>query len=391
MDGDLAISDQARAVRARLGQSVDGLTLESVLHVGASTAHYLAHDAEGAPHVVQILLQHLAGEPAAREAIARAGRTGLRLRHPARVPLLGMGLLSPDDDADGVPYLVYAFAAGEPLDVRLERDGALELDTALRVAETALSVVVRAHRRGFVHGPLDLSKLLVSDGDPLARDTVQVLDCGATAWKPLPSATRVSKPDFWSEPRLDRQTRADLTAVGLVLYSLLAGERVALVTPRRDRVVQAVEQACDTHPFGARVERLLGRYLLRLLDVAGVPFAHAEAARAELDRIRALLAFADALAETTVVPEIGLPESGPLESALSESAESTRSGLVSSAARSGTRPASSDRGALAPLESGEHPVLSFSDVPPPGSLSPQSLVRGRSLELVLDDLAEGVG
>lgn len=362
MEGDLAISDQARAVRARLGQVVDGLTLESVLHVGASTAHYLAHDEHGTTHVVQILLQHLAAEPAACEALARAGRVGLRLRHPARVPLLGMGRLCPtaasdDGDEDGVPYLVHAFAPGEPLDVRLERDGALELDTALRVAETALAVVVRAHRRGFVHGRLDLSKLLVSDGDPLASDTVQVLDCGATPWKPLPSATRVSKPDFWSEPRLDRYTRTDLTAVGLVLYSLLAGERVAMVTPRRDRVVQAVEQACDTHPFGARVERLLGRYLLRLLDVAGVPFAHAEQARAELDRIRALLAFADALAETTAMPGMDHASSPPVSAP-----------------------------ALAPLESGEHPVLSV----PPVSLV-RSKGRSGALELVLDDLAEGVG
>ncbi|MBL8719675.1 MAG: hypothetical protein JNL79_27045 [Myxococcales bacterium] len=340
---------------------MDGLTLESVLHVGASTAHYLAHDEHGVPHVVQILLHHLAAEPAAREALTRAGRVGLRLRHPARVPLLGMGRLE-DGEEDGVPYLVHAFAPGEPLDVRLERDGPLELDTALRVAETALSVVVRAHRRGFVHGPLDLSKILVSDGDPLASDTVQVLECGATPWTPLPSATRVTKPDFWSEPRLDRHTRSDLTAVGLVLYSLLAGERVAMVTPRRDRVVQAVEQACDTHPFGARVERLLGRYLLRLLDVAGVPFAHAEQARAELDRIRALLAFADALAETTAHSTSSPPVSAP---------------------------------ALAPLESGEHAILS--DVP---SVPPISLVRskgravaagGGALELVLDDLAEGVG
>jgi len=354
MEGDLAISDQARAVRARLGQVVDGLTLESVLHVGASTAHYLAHDEHGVPHVVQILLHHLAAEPAAQEALARAGRVGLRLRHPARVPLLGMGRLE-DGEEDGAPYLVHAFAPGEPLDVRLERDGALELDTALRVAETALSVVVRAHRRGFVHGRLDLSKILVSDGDPLASDTVQVLECGATPWTPLPSAMRVSKPDFWSEPRLDRHTRTDLTAVGLVLYSLLAGERVAMVTPRRDRVVQAVEQACDTHPFGARVERLLGRYLLRLLDVAGVPFAHAEQARAELDRIRALLAFADALAETTAMPGLDGTSSPPVSSP-----------------------------ALAPLESGEHPIL---------SVPPASLVRTRpgALELVLDDLAEGVG
>lgn len=374
MEGDLAISEQARAVRARLGHVVEGLLLQSVLHVGAATAHYLAVEAGdgaladgaladgvgGGPYVVEILLGSLTRDASARDALLRAGRAGLRLRHPARVPLVGMGVTSFADEAGEVPYLVHAFAPGTPLDVLLDQDGPFDLDSALRIADAALSVVAHAHRRGFVHGRVELSKILFTDAPQtgLSDSAVTVLDCGATPCPPPGRALASSDLD----PRLTAETRKDLVAVGLVLYATLAGERVALVTPRRDRIVQAVEQACDTHPFGARVERLLGRFLLRLLGVAGVPFQTAAEAWTELDHIRTLLAFADGLVES-LAWELPEPVSGT----------DLRGGDL----RGGGA-------ALASLESGEHPVIS---VPPTSFVRP----RPGALQLVLDDLDESVG
>lgn len=371
MDGDLAISQQARAVRARLGQVVDGLSLTSVLHVGPATAHYLAKDLGDAEVVVEILLDSLAHDTAARDALVRAGRAGLRLRHPARVALLGMGLApSPTSDAEPeVPYLAHAFAHGTPLDVLLEQDGPLDLDSALRVADVVLSVVTHAHRRGFVHGPVELSKILFADTPRVGIEdgAVTVLDCGAV------SAGVVRRPFADIDPRLTPETRKDLVAVGLVLYATLAGERVALVTPRRDRIVQAVEYACDTHPFGARVERLLGRYLLRLLGVAGVPFQSASEAWTELDRVRTLLAFADGLVESLSWP-VWEPDDGSAAEAPEPSARVARTAA-----------------GLANIESGEHPVIT---VPPDSFVRPRAptpRTTGGALELVLDDLEEHAG
>jgi hypothetical protein len=226
-----------------------------------------------------------------------------------------------------------------------------------------LCVVAHAHRRGFVHGPVELSKILFADAPQvgLADSAVTVLDCGAA---PVAGGRR---PFTDLDPRLTPETRKDLVAVGLVLYATLAGERVALVTPRRDRIVQAVEQACDTHPFGARVERLLGRFLLRLLGVAGVPFQSAAEAWTELDRVRTLLAFADGLVESLAWP---LPEIAEEREAPESSARAPRSA------------------GLANIESGEHPVIT---VPPDSFVRPRPAPTRGALELVLDDLEEGVG
>jgi serine/threonine protein kinase len=183
-----------------LGARIDRYTLEEVLSVGAHTTVYLARGDDGETVVVRMLHPILEHDALARAAVLREAWMGSQLFHPARVRTMTAGHYD-----RGVLYLVQEYVAGVPLDVLLLRDGPLPLDTAIRALCTVLDVMMSCHTRGFAHGQVTASKIIV---EPTGG--VRVLDCGgAQTTAPMVLEARVAR---------------DLFSCGLLLATLLSGE-----------------------------------------------------------------------------------------------------------------------------------------------------------------------
>ena len=139
-------------------------------------------------------------------------------------------------DADGKPtavYFVMELLEGETLTARIAK-GALPVKTVLHVARQLVSALAAAHRLGVVHRDVKSDNIfLVKRGsDP---DYVKVLDFGvAKLTQVTPDAPTVStmdgaiigtptsmSPEQASGQPVDR--RADVYAVGVILYQLLSG------------------------------------------------------------------------------------------------------------------------------------------------------------------------
>jgi hypothetical protein len=154
-----------------------------------------------------------------REAIVLGG-----LDHPAIVRYVDHGHTRGDN------YLVMEWIAGETLAERLAqaRLGAADsVRMALRVAE-ALDY---AHGRGIVHRDIKPSNLMFTEDDP---GSVKVIDFGVA--RQLEEARRltatgalVGTPGYMAPEQVQPQRgvdgRADLFALGCVLYECLAGSR----------------------------------------------------------------------------------------------------------------------------------------------------------------------
>lgn len=148
--------------------------------------------------------------------------------HPHIVEVFDMGRLE-----DGAPFLVMERLDGETLTARLRRDRRLSLALAVSVARQTVSALVATHARSILHRDLKPDNLfLVERGEVLPR--VKVLDYGVSKAMTSVGDPRLTRagfvmgtpaymaPEQWMGRR-DIDHRADLFAVGVMLYEMLTG------------------------------------------------------------------------------------------------------------------------------------------------------------------------
>jgi eukaryotic-like serine/threonine-protein kinase len=163
-----------------------------------------------------------ASRPGLAARIASEGRLLALVRHENLVDVLDLGLLS----SDGRPYLVLELLEGHDLRAERDRMGVLSVPAALGVAAQILRGLAAIHHNGIVHRDIKLENLFLC-GDGRAK----ILDLGAA--EPVSgreregargaslATPRTMAPEQFAGKPVDG--RADLYALGLVLYELVAG------------------------------------------------------------------------------------------------------------------------------------------------------------------------
>src|SRR5439155_4879668 len=84
-------------------------------------------------------------------------RSAQEVTHERLVPILDAG------DVDGRPYLAVAYVAGETLEQRVQRDGALPLEDVLRLADDVSAGLDALHERGLVHRDIKTSNIMLAE------------------------------------------------------------------------------------------------------------------------------------------------------------------------------------------------------------------------------------
>ncbi len=140
---------------------------------------------------------------------------------------------------DGSPYMVMEFLEGRSLANVLD-DGPLPVDQAIDCILQACEALAEAHALGIVHRDLKPANLFLARR-PGGAMILKLLDFGiskmpdtlqGSSWnrKKLTSATdKFGTPDYMSPEQLNAtasvDARADIWALGVVLYELLTGKR----------------------------------------------------------------------------------------------------------------------------------------------------------------------
>jgi serine/threonine-protein kinase len=176
-------------------------------------------------------------EPSERARFEREIALTARLRHPSVIDVLDAGVTR-----DGCLYYTMPFVAGETLHERIARGGPLPVCESLRIARALADALHHAHRRGIVHRDVKPANVLLAppDGDARQAESRPVLidfgiactfdDSAADAGVERITATGllVGTPAYMSpEQSAGEQAvdgRADVYALGCVLYEMLTGE-----------------------------------------------------------------------------------------------------------------------------------------------------------------------
>jgi len=195
--------------------------LEDLLGRGGMASVYRGVDEElGRPVAVKLLAEHFAGDNEIRRRFLREARIAGALNHPNIVSVYDIG------ERDGCPFIVMELVEGESLADLLARDGPLEPGRAVELALQACAGLEHAHRAGLVHRDVKPANLLIRrDG------TLKVADFGiarvAAAATTLTQAGAILGTASYLAPEQaeggEVTARADVYALGAVLYELLAG------------------------------------------------------------------------------------------------------------------------------------------------------------------------
>jgi serine/threonine protein kinase len=232
---------------------------------------------------IKVLARQLALSAPARDRFLREARAAAAISHENVVRLHAI------EDQGRHPYLVMDYVAGTSLQQRLDHGGPIALGEVLQIGEQIAAGLAAAHARGVVHRDVKPANVLL-EGEPgasaaggrvkltdfgLAREGESGLtEVGAAAGTPLYMAPEQARGEAVDH-------RADLFALGAVLYRLCAGRPPF----EAGNALALLRRICEEEPTPIRainpaVPLWLAELITRLLakDPAGRPQSAGEVA-----------------------------------------------------------------------------------------------------------------
>lgn len=244
---------------------------------------------------IKVLAPQLATSGVARKRFLREAKAAAAVTHDHIVTIHAV------DEANGLPYLVMQYIAGQSLQDRIDKDGPLELGEILRIGMQTAAGLAAAHGQGIVHRDIKPANILLEEGVQrvkitdfgLARamDDASLTQSGFVAGSPLFMAPEQARGEA-----LD--PRADLFSLGSVLYTMCTGRppfrasstlavlrRVSEDAPRPIRetnpevpdwlaaVVDKLhaKDPAERYQSAAEVVEVLGKRLAQIQNAAWVP------------------------------------------------------------------------------------------------------------------------
>jgi uncharacterized RDD family membrane protein YckC len=239
--GTAVVREHPENIDPLIGRTVGHFRIDSILGRGGMGAVYRAWDTSlERPVALKTLLFD---SPNARARFLREARAQAKLRHPHVVPIHFVG------EEGGLTYLVMDLVEGETLSAILRREHRLPEARALDIVLAVAAALEAAHAYGLIHRDIKPSNILVEPGGRvlladfgLAKEMHAVADDASPDSPESPrSAARgagrsadlthagaiVGTPTYLAPEQATGAPvdhRADIYALGITLYEVLAGE-----------------------------------------------------------------------------------------------------------------------------------------------------------------------
>lgn len=196
---------------------------------GMGVVYLAEHRLLGGQVALKFLAADLSRNPQFVKRFRNEARVAYQLRHPNIIEVADL-----DQDEDGSLFIAMEYVAGPNLRSALrEAKGPLPVARALRIARGVAAGLTAAHARGAVHRDIKPENIMLGTG-PDGGEQAKVLDFGIAAM--ADGVTNLSRthgvlltyeyasPEQWrGTPAAELDGRADLYALGGVLYEMLSG------------------------------------------------------------------------------------------------------------------------------------------------------------------------
>ncbi len=208
----------------------DRYELLRTLGMGGMGEVYLGrHIGVGRNVAVKILRSVFTKDEQIVKRFYREAQAAAAVKHKNIVDILDVGVSDLDD-----PYIVMEYLEGESLGELLTRVGPIDLGAACAVMEPTLEALQAAHDAGVVHRDLKPDNIFIvrtKKGPP----EIKLIDFGISKFTTADKETRLTAdgsllgtPSYMSPEQSrglrDIDGRADVYAMGVIMYEMLSGE-----------------------------------------------------------------------------------------------------------------------------------------------------------------------
>lgn len=228
------MSDQIDRLRAAFAGRYD---IEKEIGAGGMATVYLARDPK---HDRQVAIKVLRPELAAAlgpDRFPREIKIVAQLQHPHILPLYDSGELQ------GFLYYVMPYVSGESLRTRLDREGQLPIQDAVRILREVADALSYAHGHGILHRDIKPDNVMLSGRHAMVMDfgvAKAVSEAGGETLTTVGVA--VGTPQYMSPEQAtgqaDLDQRSDIYTLGILGYELLCGK-----APFTGKTAQAILSA----------------------------------------------------------------------------------------------------------------------------------------------------
>ena len=202
----------------------DRYAVEREVGAGGMATVFLAQDLKHKrPVAIKVLYPELAISVGA-DRFLREIQIAASLSHPHILPLHDSG------EADNTVFYVMPYVEGESLRDRMLRERQLPVDDAVRIAREVADALDYAHRHGVIHRDIKPENILLHAGRALVADFGIALAVSRSDGGTRMTETGMSlgTPHYMSPEQSmgEREItpKADVYALGCVLYEMLSGE-----------------------------------------------------------------------------------------------------------------------------------------------------------------------
>jgi tetratricopeptide (TPR) repeat protein/tRNA A-37 threonylcarbamoyl transferase component Bud32 len=232
-----------------IGDRFGRYTIMRLLGIGGMGAVYQAWDKElDVVVALKVIRPEVLRDPTAEQEIERRFKRELLLArqvtHKNVVRIYDLG------EIDGIKYITMSYVHGTDLSTLVKREGPLAVSRILKIMRGVVSGLVAAHGAGVVHRDLKPANIMIdADGEALIMDFGIARSTGGGTDVPLPAGATGGKLESLHASKYTEATvlgsivgtveymapeqalgqpvdqRADVYAVGLILYDLLTGKK----------------------------------------------------------------------------------------------------------------------------------------------------------------------
>ncbi len=172
---------------------------------------------------VKMMSEELLIEEEMRGRFQREAKSAANLQHPNIVTIFDFGEL----EGEGSPYIVMELLEGTSLAQLMEEKKPQRLEDKVAVITQICRGLDYAHKRGVIHRDVKPGNIQV-----LPSGTAKILDFGIALGEGSTIKTKtglvMGTPNYMAPEQISSEVvdhRADMWAVGVILYELLSGER----------------------------------------------------------------------------------------------------------------------------------------------------------------------
>jgi hypothetical protein len=243
------------------GQEIDGYKVLEVLGKGGMGEVYRG-ERKGQKVAIKVMLHEISPTDNFHKRFQKEVDAGIKLKHPNIAGVLGSGVYN------DTPYFIMEFIDGQNLRQVLEKQGTIDVLSALKILQQLSDSLDYTHNLGYVHRDIKPSNIMLrGDGRAILTDLGLVKQSDSQT--DLTGTGAIGTIDYMAPEQIKAANevdhRADIYSLGILAYEILTGKKPFEGGPVQMMFAHLQQPAPDASEVSPQIPKRLARAIQKAL------------------------------------------------------------------------------------------------------------------------------